>query len=266
MKKKSVSHSAFFNVRVLVFVALFTSIASAVLFAVSVGGRNPRSKGTPAGAAQWVWQKPLPQGNPLNAVSFTDANNGTAVGEGGTVLRTTDGGSHWTIQTSGYEGTGIILLGVSFTDANTGMAGGANISTGNGAVIRTTDGGNTWLTKYSNPGALITGVSFTDANTGTVIGVDFNVGETLILRTTDGGDTWVNQTGPLTFYYGISFTDANNGTIVGAAGTIVRTTDGGANWVEQTSGTTGDLFGVSFTDANNGTAVGADFDTVPLLY
>ena len=100
---------------------------------------------------------------------------------------------HWAIQTSGYEGTGIILLGVSFTDANTGTAGGANISTGNGAVIRTTDGGNTWLTKYSNPGALITGVSFTDANTGTVIGVDFNAGETLILRTTDGGDTWVNQ-------------------------------------------------------------------------
>src|SRR4029078_12326424 len=122
MKKKSVSNSAFFNVRVLVFVALFTSFASAVLFAVSVGGRTPRSKGTPAGAAQWVWQKPLPQGNPLNAVSFTAASNGTAVGEVGTILRTTDGGANWTIQTSGYEGTGMSLFGVSLTDANTGMA------------------------------------------------------------------------------------------------------------------------------------------------
>ncbi len=237
---------------------------------MSVGGRTPRveaargpnQKGTPAGAAQWVWQKPLPQGNPLYAVSFTDANAGTAVGEGGTILRTTDGGAHWTIQTSGYEGTGITLFGRVFYRCQHWNGRRRKLSLPvMAAVIRTTDGGNTWLTKYSNPGAFITGVSFTDANTGTVIGVDFNVGETLILRTTDGGDTWVNQTGPLTFYYGISFTDANNGTIVGAAGTIVRTTDGGANWVQQTSGTTGDLFGVSFTDANNGTAVGADFDT-----
>ena len=32
----------------------------------------------------WFWQNPLPQGNGLWGVSFTDANNGTAVGEGGT--------------------------------------------------------------------------------------------------------------------------------------------------------------------------------------
>ena len=38
MKKKSVSNSAFFNVRVLVFAALLTSSAAAALFAVSVNG------------------------------------------------------------------------------------------------------------------------------------------------------------------------------------------------------------------------------------
>src|SRR5262245_15028625 len=265
MRKNSLSRSSFFNIRILIFIVLFTSSAVAVLFAVSESGRPNRSKTNQIGisgpmgtsAAQWVWQKPLPQGNPLNAVSFADASNGTAVGEGGTILRTTDGGAHWTIQTSGYEGTGMSLFAVSFTDANTGVAGGWHLSNGSAAVVRTTDGGNTWVTKYTNPGALIFGVSFTDANTGTVIGVDINIGETLILRTTDGGDTWVNQTAPLDFYYGISFTDANNGTIVGAGGLIVRTTDGGNNWTQQKSGTTGDLFGVSFTDPNNGTAVGA---------
>src|SRR6266536_848865 len=97
MKRKSVCHSAFFNVRVLIFVALFTSSAAAVLFAVSAGERTRRvetnpsgldfspmtarnggitgSPAAPAGAAQWIWQKPLPQGNPLAAVSFTDSNN-----------------------------------------------------------------------------------------------------------------------------------------------------------------------------------------------
>ena len=152
MKTKSVSRSAFLNVRVLIFVALFTSIASAVLFAVSVGGRNPPIKGDSSWRCSMGLAKTSASGESSNAVSFTDANTGTAVGEGGrTILRTTDGRAHWTIQTSGYEGTGMSLFGVSFTDANTGMAGGWNPSTGNAAVIRTTDGGNSWLTKGQQP-------------------------------------------------------------------------------------------------------------------
>ena len=54
-------------------------------------------------------------------VSFTDANTGTAVGGYGTILRTTNGGTTWTSQTSGTTNH---LLGVSFTDANTGTAVG----------------------------------------------------------------------------------------------------------------------------------------------
>ena len=50
-------------------------------------------------------------------VSFTDANNGTAVGDSGTILRTTNGGTNWTSQSSGTTNW---LYGVSFTDANNG--------------------------------------------------------------------------------------------------------------------------------------------------
>ena len=42
----------------------------------------------------WFAQSPIPQVNPLNGVSFTDPNTGTAVGEYGTIIRTTDGGAH----------------------------------------------------------------------------------------------------------------------------------------------------------------------------
>ena len=45
--------------------------------------------------AQWFWQNPLPQGNPLTSICFTDANTGWAVGTGGTIMKTTDGGSNW---------------------------------------------------------------------------------------------------------------------------------------------------------------------------
>src|SRR5206468_10994002 len=82
--------------------------------------------------AQWVWQNPLPQGNGLFGLSFTDANNGTAVGWYGTILRTTDGGRHWIIQSSG---TTNLLYGVSFVDANNGTVVGAN-----GTILRTADG------------------------------------------------------------------------------------------------------------------------------
>jgi hypothetical protein len=41
----------------------------------------------------WQWQNPLPQGNLLNSVYFTDANKGFVVGDAGTIIKTTDGGT-----------------------------------------------------------------------------------------------------------------------------------------------------------------------------
>jgi hypothetical protein len=50
--------------------------------------------------AQWFWQNPKPQGNTLNSVDFVNENLGWAVGEYGTILKTTDGGMEWLIKTS----------------------------------------------------------------------------------------------------------------------------------------------------------------------
>ena len=81
----------------------------------------------------WYKQDSLRQLNLLLGVSFTDANRGTAVGQNGTILRTTNGGATWARKTSG---TSENLLSVSFTDANSGTAVGAN-----GTILRTNDGG-----------------------------------------------------------------------------------------------------------------------------
>ena len=70
----------------------------------------------------------------LLGVSFTDTNNGTAVGEFGTILRTTDGGNNWAPQVSG---TVEDLWGVSFTDANNGTAVGFDFNTVTGLILRT---------------------------------------------------------------------------------------------------------------------------------
>ena len=67
---------------------------------------------TTDGGEHWI-----PQANPgtefLFDVSFTDTNNGTAVGDQRAILRTTDGGKNCVPQASGTTKT---LYGVSFTD------------------------------------------------------------------------------------------------------------------------------------------------------
>ena len=40
----------------------------------------------------WYWQNPLPQGNPLRAVAVPDSKTVIAVGDFGTIMRTTTGG------------------------------------------------------------------------------------------------------------------------------------------------------------------------------
>src|SRR5437899_3015209 len=113
---------------------------------------NPSLRARP----QWVWQNPLPQGNDLFGLSFSDANNGTAVGLSGTIVRTTDGGRHWVIQPSG---TIEWLYGVSFTDANTGTVVGAN-----GTILRTTNAGSTWVSQASGTTNALFAVSFSDGS------------------------------------------------------------------------------------------------------
>ncbi len=64
---------------------------------------------------------------------FVDADNGTVVGDFGTILRTTDGGTTWVQQSSG---TRHHLKRVSATDASTATVVGPN-----GIILRTSDGG-----------------------------------------------------------------------------------------------------------------------------
>jgi len=116
----------------------------------------------------------------LEGVSFTDSDNGTAVGENGTILRTTDGGAIWTLQTSG---TTKWLYGVSFTDLDNGTAVGRD-----GTILRTIDGGTTWTSQSNGMSETLYGVSFSDSDNGTAVG---RFGR--IVRTTNGGITFVEE-------------------------------------------------------------------------
>jgi len=46
-------------------------------------------------AQSWTWINPKPQGNSLKDVIFFDEMRGIAIGDFGTIVRTSDGGNTW---------------------------------------------------------------------------------------------------------------------------------------------------------------------------
>ena len=133
--------------------------------------------------AQWFWQNPLPQGNDLWSVHFINSNTGWMVGEVGTILRTTDGGSTWENQVSGSKK---MLRSVFFTDADNGWAcGHTGTSAGNGTILNTTNGGSVWEEQTTGINGWYLSVYFTDSNLGWLVGLIDSSG--LILKTIDGG-------------------------------------------------------------------------------
>src|SRR6516164_5572664 len=130
-----------------------------------------------AGQSGWFWQNPLPQGSSLHGVAQLGSMTAVAVGGGGIILRTEDGGVTWSLRASGTTRT---LRAISFGDANTGFAVGAA-----GTILRTDDGGETWGAQTTGSSNLLNGVSFVNPSVGTAVGE-----RGTILRTEDGGATW----------------------------------------------------------------------------
>jgi photosystem II stability/assembly factor-like uncharacterized protein len=198
----------------------------------------------------------------LSSVYFPDVNTGYAVGEMGTILKTSDAGLTWTALSSGTTNN---LYSVHFTDSNTGYAAGDL-----GTIIKTSNAGLTWSVISSGTTEILTSVYFPNATTGFAVGHSAT-----IIKTIDGGTTWTNVTpygveGNLASVY---FTDAKRGYAVGGRtilipnGAIVLTLlllteDGGTTWGDASMGT-GPLTSVYCTDTNACYAVGGSLPDRP---
>ena len=88
----------------------------------------------------WRQATAVPTRTTLTALSFVDGKQGWAVGHGGLVLDTQDGGEHWRVLTGSIDGEDG-LFSVWFKDAQEGLAVGPY-----GYAIATSDGGKTWDT------------------------------------------------------------------------------------------------------------------------
>ena len=125
----------------------------------------------------WFWQNPLPQGNDLLSVSFFDSETGFAIGLGGTILRTTNGGIDWQRQTG--------LIGNNFNSILTTSINNAIAVGDSGKVFNTTNGGLNWIQQTSGTIKPLYNISFYDENNGMVGGFG------IVIKTTNGGADWV---------------------------------------------------------------------------
>jgi len=200
--------------------------------------------------SNWEWRNPLPQGNTLLAVHTYNDDIRVAVGDLGTILRTSNGGETWAMKSSG---TSRVLRAVSYADEQTILAVGDS-----GTILRSSNGGDEWSMMTSGVTTTLRGVSFFNATIGTVVGSSGT-----ILRTTDAGITWAVQTPANTNRLNaVVFANADTGFAVGqtgggnASGVISYTTNAGVVWTQITTVAGGGLTALSLLDANNVFVVG----------
>jgi photosystem II stability/assembly factor-like uncharacterized protein len=161
----------------------------------------------------------------LNAIRFDATGSyGWAVGDAGSVRRSTDGGKTWASLTTGIAEDATPT--VSFFDENTGMVCAQN---GRGANYTTTDGGATWPRQYGAGENTHTVVMMTSAQNAVSLG-NQSASSSNGFITTNGGVNWSSDPVPSGNYTRIYEVDANTLTACGQNGLVIISTNGGAQW------------------------------------
>jgi photosystem II stability/assembly factor-like uncharacterized protein len=179
---------------------------------------------TTTGGKEWIIQDSKVE-VALNATSFIDSLLGFAVGEGGTLIQTSDKGENWVkLDVNTNEN----LLDIFFIDEKNGWT----VGTG-GVVLHTNDGGENWIFQNSGVQHTISSIHFVNKNKGWAT-VQPNIGgqQAYFIHTEDGGNTWnldylITSEG---YNRSVFFINENIGWIMNTNGTVHKTIDAGMNW------------------------------------
>lgn len=196
-------------------------------------------------------QVPCPASVTLTQVRFADARHGVAIGHGGLVLSTSDGGEHWAPRLDGRrlaqialdaaksagdaarvrdaerllaDGPDKPLLDVAIWDARRWMVVGAY-----GIALRTEDGGASWqpwMDRLPNPRGLHLYALRRHGTTWLLAGE-----QGLLLRSDDDGASFRALVSPYRgSWFAAEILPNGEWVLAGLRGNAWRSTDGGASW------------------------------------
>ena len=207
----------------------------------------------------WRQARKVPVSVTLTALSFVDAQTGWAVGHGGVILQTSDGGETWSRQADGLslakavladaeqrqasrpgdaaaerlladarrlvdDGADKPLLDVRFVDAKRGWVIGAY-----NLFFETTDGGSTWHSvsaRLDNPRALHLNALAVQGSTVLIAGE-----QGVLYRSVDAGQTFTALSSPYKgSWFSVALGEQGAVTVGGLRGNAYHSTDGGKSW------------------------------------
>lgn len=187
-----------------------------------------------------TWDRQGPMGY-LYAVYFIDRSRGWAVGNGGEIARTTDGGETWIRTPKGTEN----FYDVYFVDSLNGWLVGEY-----GRILHSENGGISWTNQsggYTN--TRLETVYFKDTLNGIAIS------DNEILRTENGGASWEVSSG-FGGHPKLHFIDSLSGWVTSEKDEIWHTRDGGINWLSTSTDANEYLSDQFFQNERIGWAVG----------
>ena len=185
--------------------------------------------------SQGTWESvESPTNKFLRSVDFVDSLYGWAVGDSGTIIHTTNGGTDWAFQNSKTENS---IVDVFFLNRNIGWASSWNTSIVpfGTLLLKTADGGQSWTSEsYQDDNLFVTTILFLDSLNGWMGGTPH-----ALVKTTNGGLSWVQaeiDTSLFAFFPVLNITFYNSqygyacGGWIDGAGVVWSTTNGGDNW------------------------------------
>lgn len=178
-----------------------------------------------------------------NDMTFLNDKIGFAISRNGKIVKTMDGGYHWSTLSSGVD---FNLKRIRFINNKIGFVIGGD-STG-GYLLKTQDAGSTWqlINLHLPEPGWPTGVFFLDANKGFITGKKF------FKETTDGGTTWVDAINAATENFtDVSFKTSSTGFATAGAGRYYQTDDAGNTWRMQQSETSETLSEICHATSNS---------------
>ena len=210
--------------------------------------------------AQWVQQTSMSSAN-LTGIHCTHMDTCFSVGASGNIRKTVNGGTNWSVISSG---TFTNISSVKMYDNQKIWAGMVN-----GTFRYSSNGGTSWATV--NTGAsgthYVYDIWFHDASNYFAVGGSSSnqiSGGNVGITSTNGGTSWtsVNSSGVPTLF-GIHFFSSLRGVACAGAETIFKTYDGGSTWVKKDSGSASSYYDIHFPTSSVGYVAGGSPSTPP---